>query len=149
MPQKVTANLTFDFNGVNIEQVNEFTFWGCSLIAILTGKLIYIMVSTKISRVIGLLRKLKYIFPSYILHTIYNSLILPHINYSFLTWGTKCQKTDLLQKKAVRAVHSKSPIAHTNHLFKKMNHLKVSDLYTCNLLKMYYKIISKYVDSIF
>ena len=37
-------------------------------------------------------------------------------------------------------VHSKSPIAHTNPLFKKMNNLRVSDLYTCNLLKMYYKL---------
>ena len=98
------------------------------------------MVSTKISRVIGLLRKLKYIFPSYILHTIYNSLILPHINYSLLAWGMKCQKIELLQKKAVRVVHSKSPIAHTNPLFRKMNNLRVSDLYTCNLLKMYYKL---------
>ena len=72
--------------------------------------------------------------------TIYNSLILPHINYSLLAWGTKCQKIELLQKKAVRVVHSKSPIAHTNPLFKKMNNLRVSDLYTCNLLKMYYKL---------
>ena len=42
MPQKIIPNLTFVFNGVHIEQVNEFNFWGCSLIAILTGKLIYI-----------------------------------------------------------------------------------------------------------
>ena len=110
------------------------------------------MVNTKISRIIGLLRKLKYIFPSDILHTIYNSLILHHINYSnysLLAWGTKCQKIELLQKKAVRVVHSKSPIAHTNPLFKKINHLRVSDLYTCNLLKIVLQVISKYVASKF
>ena len=116
-------------------------FWGCSLIAILTGKLIIHMVNTMISRVIRLLRKLKYIFPSYILPTIYNSHILPHINYSLLAWGTKCQKIELLQKKAVRVVHSKSPIAHTNRLFKKMNNLRVSDIYTCNLLKNVLQVI--------
>ena len=65
---------------------------------------------------------------------------MPHINYSLLAWGTKCQKIELLQMKAVRAVHSKSPIAHTNPLFRKMNNLMVSDLYTCNLVKMYYKL---------
>ena len=65
---------------------------------------------------------------------------MPYINYSLLAWGTKCQKIELLQKKAVRDVHSKSPIAHTTPIFKKMNHLRVSDLYTCNLLKMYYKL---------
>ena len=42
MPQKIIPNLTFNFNGVHIEQVNEFNFRGYSLIAILTGKLIYI-----------------------------------------------------------------------------------------------------------
>ena len=42
MPQKIIPNLTFDFNGVHIEQVNEFNFWDCSLIAFVTGKLIYI-----------------------------------------------------------------------------------------------------------
>ena len=140
MPQKIIPNLTFDFNGVHIEQVNEFNFLGLLIDCNLNWKAHLHMVSTKISRVIGLLRKLKYIFPSYILHTIYNSLILPHINYSLLAWGTKCQKIELLQKKAVRVVHSKSPIAHTNPLFKKMNNLRVSDLYTCNLLKMYYKL---------
>ena len=101
------------------------------------------MVSTKISRVTGLLRKLKYIFPSHILHTIYNYFILPHINYSLLAWGTKCQKIELLQKKAVIVVLSKFPIAHTNPLFKKMNHLRVSDLYTYNLLKCITSCIEK------
>ena len=70
-----------------------------------------------------------------IIHSTYHIQFsyLPHINYSLLAWETKCQKIELLQKKAVRVVHSKSPIAHTNPLFKKMNLLRVSDLYTCNL----------------
>ena len=101
MPQKIISNLTFDFNGVHIKQVNEFNFGGLLIDCNLDWKAHLHMVSTKISRVIGLLRKLKYIFPSYILHTIYNSLILPHINYSLLEWGTKCQKIELLQRKAI------------------------------------------------
>ena len=42
MPQKIIPNATFDFNWVHIEQVNGFFCYGCSLIAILTGKLIYL-----------------------------------------------------------------------------------------------------------
>ena len=49
-------------------------------------------ISSKFSRVIGLLRKLKYIFPKYILCSIYNTLILPHLNYSLLAWGHKYSK---------------------------------------------------------
>ena len=64
MPQKIIPNLTFDFNGVHIEQVNEFNFLGLLIDCNLNWKAHIHMVSTKISRVIGLLRKLKYIFPS-------------------------------------------------------------------------------------
>ena len=86
MPQKIIPNLTFDFNGVHIEQVNGFNFLWLLIDCNLNWKAHLHMVTTKISRVNGFLRKLKYIFPSYILHTIYNSLILPHINYSLLAW---------------------------------------------------------------
>ena len=71
---------------------------------------------------------------------IYNSLILPHFNYSLLAWGCKCQNIETLQKKAIRIVHSKSPIAHTEPILKTMNQLKLSDMYTCHLLKLYYKL---------
>ena len=66
---------------------------------------------------------------------IYNSLILLHFNYSLLAWGCKCQSIEILQKKAIRIVHFKSPIAHTEPILKAMNQLKLSDMYTCHLLK--------------
>ena len=61
---------------------------------------------------------------------IYNSLILPHFNYSLLAWGCKCQNIEILQKKAIRIVHFKSPIAHTEPSLKVMSQLKLSDMYT-------------------
>ena len=39
---------------------------------------------------------------------IYNSLILPHMNYSFLAWGSNCHSIELLQKKAVRVVNEEA-----------------------------------------
>ena len=92
MPRKKIPNLTFDFNGVHIEQVNEFNLLGLLIDCNLNWKAHFHMVSTKISRIIGLLRKLKHIFPSYILHTIYNSLILRHINYSLLACERNVRK---------------------------------------------------------
>ena len=53
-------------------------------------------IRTKISRVIGLLHKLKYIFPAYLLCMIYNSLLLLHINYCLLAWGSNCHSVELL-----------------------------------------------------
>ena len=66
-----------------------------------------------------------------------------HYHYIYnvvLAWGTQCNKIELLQKKAVRVLFFKSPIAHTEPIFKRMNQLKLTDMYTCNLLKLYYKL---------
>ena len=97
-------------------------------------------IGDKISRVIGLLHKLKHIFPSYLLRMIYNSLILPHMNYSLLAWGANCYSIELLQKKAVRVINFKSPLAHTEPILKGMDQLKLPDMYTCHLIKLYYKL---------
>ena len=59
MPQKITPNLNIDFNGVYIEQVNEFNFLGLIIDCNLNWKAHLHMVSTKISRVIGLIKKTK------------------------------------------------------------------------------------------
>ena len=77
---------------------------------------------------------------------IYNSLILPHFNYSLLAWGCKCQNIEILQKREIRIVQS---IAHTEPILKPMNQLKLSDMYTCHLLKLYYKLYSNRLPASF
>ena len=79
---------------------------------------------------------------------IYNSLILPHINYCLLAWGQfimliHVQIVTVLsycKKKAVRVVNFKSPVVHTEPILKNMNQSKLPDLYTFHLLKLYYKL---------
>ena len=46
----------------------------------------------------------------------------------------------MLQKTAVRVVNFKSSVAHTEPILKGMNQLKLPDKYTCQLLKLYYKL---------
>ena len=82
--QKVIPQLHFSFNGSPIDYVTEFIFLGLTLDCNLKFKLHLKTIGTKISRVIGLLQKLKYIFLAYMLRMIYNSLISPHINYCLL-----------------------------------------------------------------
>ena len=62
------------------------------------------------------------------------------MHYALLAWETQCHKIELLQKKALRVIFSKSPIAHTEPLLKIMSQPKLSDLYIINLLKLYYKL---------
>ena len=99
MPQKIIPQLHFSLNGSPIDYVTEFIFLGLMLDCNLKFKSHLKTIGTKISRVIGLLHKLKYIFPTYLLRMIYNSLILPHINHCLLAWGSNCHSVELLQKK--------------------------------------------------
>ena len=88
------------------------------------------MVTNKLSKIIGILHKLKYIFPKDILLTIYNSLFVPHINYGSLVWGTSQRRIGKLQKKAIRAITHSSFIAHTEPLLKNFNLLKAEDMFS-------------------
>ena len=44
-------------------------------------------ISLKISKVIGIMHRLKDIYPKNILLTLYNSLIVPHLNYCHTHMG--------------------------------------------------------------
>jgi len=140
-PPKVIPVLRFYLKENNVEYVENFTFLGMTIDCQLTWKNHINMISLKISRIIGVLRKLKYIFPSHILKTIYNSLIVSHLSYGLLVWGTKGEKIIKQQKKAIRIVNlSQTPTAHTEPLFKTMNQLKLMDIYKLKLLTFYYKL---------
>ena len=87
-------------------------------------------VSLKISKVTGLLYKLKSVYPITILKSIYNTLVLPHINYYIhvLSWGSQIDRIHLLQKRAIRNISKSNFMAHTEPLFKEHNLLKVQDI---------------------
>ena len=140
MPQKKVPQLSFNVEGLHIDEVSEFNFLDLIIDANLNWKAHLNAIGTTVLRIIGLLHKLKYVFLQNILYSIYNSLIMPHLNNLLLAWGTKSNKIELLQKKAIRVLYSKSPTAHTAPLYIKMKQPKLSDLYTCNLLKLYLKL---------
>ena len=102
-------------NNVNIGCVQNFNFLGLHLSSDMTWNFHINEVSKKISRNIGILKKL--IVPNNILLTIYNTLILPHIKYCLLSWGSKPDKIFQLQKRAVRAISCANSKSHTEPLF--------------------------------
>ena len=103
MLQKRVPHLLFSIDRMHIEQVTEFNFLGLIIDSNLNWKAHLSAIGTKISRVIRLLHKLKYIFPKQVLHSIYNSLIMPHLNYSLLTWGIKSHKIETTAKKGYQS----------------------------------------------
>ena len=75
----------------------------------------------KLSRIVSIMYRLKHIYPQAVLLTLYASLIVPHLTYCLLTWGSKIvpnHPLHLLQKKALRILPVKI-IYHTPKLFAK------------------------------
>ena len=89
-------------------------------------------VSTLMSRNIGIIRQAKSYLSSQHLLLLYNSLLLPYLNYCAAVWGsnypTKTNKLVLLQKRAVRLIDKKPYHFHTKELFIKYKILRFPDL---------------------
>ena len=96
-------------------------------------------VANTISKTIGIINKLKYQLPQTTLLTIYNSLILPHLNYCLLALGHDSKRIHKLQKKAIRIIDKSHFFSHTDPIFKKLNVLKIYDLHYVQQLKFYFK----------
>ena len=88
-------------NDVEIERVDCFNFLGLQLNHNLKWNKHISHVSLKMTKITGLLHKLILEFPASILKSIYNTLVLPHINYYILSWGSQIDKLHKLQNRAI------------------------------------------------
>ena len=102
---KIIPKLNILANGNPIDEVQEFNFLGTTIDQNITWTPHIRQISIKISRVIGVLRTLKRIFPQHILRLIYNSLIHPHLIYGLNLWGFKHKRITMLQKKISEHLH--------------------------------------------
>ena len=109
-------------------------------------------ISTKIARSIGILYRLRNVYPESVLITIYNTLILLHFHYCLLLWGSVVKENHslhLLQKKALRIITNSDYLAHTEPLCKRLRILKISDMFSVALWKFYYKLMNNKLPEYF
>ena len=74
------------------------------------------------------------------LKLIYNSLIVPHLQYGIVAWGNPntqdFKRIFMLQKKCIRIVYKSKYNAHTYPIFKKLGLLTIEDIYNINCCKL-------------
>ena len=100
MPKKQIQHLTLKIDGINIEKVEEFNFLGLTMDTNLKWKKHTDKISNKCSKISGVLNRLKLLFPQEIKCLLYNSLIVPHINYCITAWGFHRNRITIIQKKS-------------------------------------------------
>ena len=119
---KNVSNIQIDGN--NIQQVNKTKFLGI----VIEEHLNWAMHITHV----GILQKLRYLIPAYVLKMLYHSSILSHLQYCTLLWANSyhshLHKLRLLQKKAIRIISNTDYLAHSSKLFLNPKLLKLDDI---------------------
>ena len=139
MHQKAVTYPDLYLNGNKIERVTQFNYLTSTIYlsesflqANLSWNKHISHISLKVSKTIGILNRLKSIYPRKVLVTLYNTLILPHFNYCILSWGSVLRENHqlhLLQKKAIRIITNSNYIAHTEPLLKEIELLKITCMF--------------------
>ena len=63
-----------------------------------------------------MLNELKYIIPQRIKLLLYNTLLMPHLNYCLMIWGFNQERISKFQKRAIRIITLSKYNAHTSPL---------------------------------
>ena len=130
--------------GNNIQQVNKTKFLGIIIEQHLNWAMHISHLCNIIARNVGILQKLQYFVPTYVLKILYHSLILSHLQYCTLLWANSyyshLQKLRVLQKKAIRIISNADYLAHSSKLFLNLKLLKLDDINAISIRYIYVQI---------
>lgn len=149
-PQRnLTQNPKYDYlaeepslikiNNIPIERVKFHMFLGFKIDENLNWKEHVNYISNKISKTIGIIKKLKTYIPQQQLKILYSSLILPYIQYGIINWCYQVNRIEILQKKCLRLISNSYPYEHTEKLFKSFKILKIKDIFIQKCLVFFHK----------
>ena len=86
-------------------------------------------ISLKISKNIGIINKVKSIFPTKLLLSLYYTMVYPYLSYCNIVWAstypTRLNKLCTLQKRIIRIISHSDYLAHTKPLYLKLNLLNI------------------------
>ena len=114
-------------------------------------------VAKKVGRGVGIVAKLKHFLPPRMLKNVYYCLVYSHISYGIEAWGSASKsslnKLVVLQKKAIRILSNVNyfqiygeescpgPLPSSETLFKKLEILKLCDIFHLNILNFVYSTL--------
>ena len=99
LARKVVRYPVLVINNTLIERVTNFNYLGLQLSNDLNWDKHKFVISLKLTKTIRVLNRFRYEYLEQILLTLYNTLILPHLNYCILLWGVNTGNIPKLQKK--------------------------------------------------
>ena len=104
-------------------------------------------ITTKISKTIGLIVRLRHVVPISTLITLYRSLIFPYLSYGISVWGQAAQtylnQTFVLQKRALRLIYFAPYRSHAIPLFVSSSSIPINTLYFQSISTLMHDVFNK------
>ena len=102
------TNLELYVNDESLMEIADTSYLGLTLDEHLSWAKYILILSNKLAQKVAILRRLMSKVPSYMLQTIYNTIIQPHIDYCISVWGyapdVHISKIQRLQNRAARVI---------------------------------------------
>ena len=150
--KKYSSRFKLCLDNVEVSHVDAFKFLGLTVDQSLTWNDINDL-SKKCSSSTGILNKVKNFLPESALLSLYNTLILSHINYGITAWSSAGvsakNRLHILQKRALRAVSHSEFRSHSNPLFIKLINLNLTTYVKLNIGTFMYKYCNNLLPLIF
>ena len=137
-----------EIDGMPIREVDNSKFLGVYIDRNISWRIHIGKIITKISQTVGILGRARRFMSGPQLLLLYNTMVLPHLQYCLINWGNFKGDRNLglrdrllaLQKCFVRIISGADRISHADPLFSKLGTLKVDDLFTQSVRIFSYKL---------
>ena len=100
-------------------------------------------IEVKVAKGVGILSKLRFLFPKSTLLLLYYALVHPHLLYALPLWGcayqNHTQKLQFLQNKAIRVICNSNRFSLVTPLYFVLGILKINELFKFEIGKLMYQ----------
>ena len=153
-------NITILIHKKAISEKNSIKYLGVMIDSTLSWKDHVLLLSKKLSRVVGILYKLRHFVNIKVMNNIYYALFYSHIVYAIEVWGSTSNiyinNIITLQKRVVRLMTYKDqfpvlpgPLYPSSPLFMELKLLKIKDIFILQISKFIHKCLNLNIISNF
>ena len=143
--RRVNYSIRIKIGSGSIQRADSVKFLGIYLDEQLNFSTHIDHITKKISKTLGVLNKTRDVFPPNIRLMLYNSLILPYINYGITAWygcpAYNRNKIAILQRKAIRLIRNLGLRANTEQHFVALRTLPIDQLYMYQVGQFAFKTV--------
>lgn len=146
MTQPITIDIKID--NIKLKQIDSVKFLGVVIDSQLKWRPQIDEVQEKLSKITGIVYRIRNHLDESNLRLIYFALVYPHLIYCSAIWGGACKtyidNLFISQKKLIRTMYGRGRYDHTDGLFKDNNLLKLHDILDLQAGLFVYKSLNTY-----